>query len=178
MENTVNNPVKQKARMSTQTLVMLGLLVALAIVLTYMLSFTTGFLRVSFGFIALATAGMLFGPVGGLVVATLADVIGATIFFGAPNPGLTVTASLTGLMYGLFLSRPNISRRGIILCQALIVVLLHLVYNSIVLDFISPNTFWANMPLRAVRSVVLFPVQVFILMKLVDYKPVFGRFLK
>ena len=57
-------------------------------------------------------------------------------------------------------------------------VVLHLIYNSIVLDFISPYTFWANMPLRAVRSLVLFPVQVFILMKLVDYRPVFERLVR
>lgn len=165
-------------RMSTKKLVMMALLVALTVVLTYMLSFTTSFLRVSFGFIPVAAAGMLFGPVGGLAVATVADLIGATIFFGTPNPGLVVTAALTGLVYGLFLGRKDPSRRSIILCQAIIMVVLHLVYNSIVLDFMSPGTFWANMPLRAVRSLVLFPIQVFILAKLVDYRPVFERLVR
>ncbi len=174
MEHTHNI----KPRLSTQSLVVWALLVALAVILTYMLSFTTSFLRVSFGFIPVAAAGMLYGPIGGLSVATLADLIGATIFFGAPNPGLAVTASLTGLMYGLFLGKKYPARRDIILCQLIITVVLHLVYNSIVLDFMAPNTFWANMPLRAVRSAVLFPIQVFILIKLVDYRPAFERLMK
>ena len=76
MENSAN----ATPRMSTKKLVMMGLLVALTVVLTYMLSFTTAFLRVSFGFIPVATAGMLFGPIGGLAVGTLADLIGATCF--------------------------------------------------------------------------------------------------
>ena len=51
-------------------------------------------------------AGILFGPVPAMLISILADVLAAFLFPVGPFfPGLTVTAALTGLLYGALLHK-------------------------------------------------------------------------
>lgn len=86
------------------TLVTLALLVALEVVLSRMLSIRTFDMTFSFGFIAVVTAAILYGPIAAGVVGALSDIIGAILFpLGPYFPGFTLTAFFTGLIFGLFL---------------------------------------------------------------------------
>ena len=80
----------------------LALLIALDIILTRFLSINTQFLRISLGMIPVALAGVIFGPVWGGVCGAAGDLLGMLIFpSGAYFPGFTLTAALTGIIYGL-----------------------------------------------------------------------------
>ena len=93
-----------KIKWNTRTLVTLSILTALEIVLNRFLSINAWNTKIGFSFIPVAVAGMLFGPLGGAVVGALGDLVGAILFpIGAYFPGFTLTAFLTGLVYGLFL---------------------------------------------------------------------------
>ncbi len=95
-----------KIKWDTRTLVTLSILTALEIVLNRFLSINAWNTKIGFSFIPVAVAGMLFGPLGGAVVGALGDLVGAILFpIGAYFPGFTLTAFLTGLVYGLFLYR-------------------------------------------------------------------------
>ena len=84
--------------------VMLGFLTALYIVLERFLSFNVWNMRVGFAFIALAVAGMLYGPLPAGMVGAAGDVLGMLLFPTGPYfPGFTLTAFLTGAVYGIFL---------------------------------------------------------------------------
>ena len=85
---------------------MLGVLAALNVIAAELLKFPVipKVLELNFGFVPLAVAGMLFGPVSAVLVGIVGDIVGAAIFSaGDFYFGYTLTAALTGLFYGLLL---------------------------------------------------------------------------
>ena len=91
-----------KAKKRVQIMVVCAMLVAIQIVLVRFVSIQTPFLRLSFGFLPLAMAGILFGPGYGCAVAAIADFLGATLIptGGAFWPGFTIVTACSGLIYG------------------------------------------------------------------------------
>lgn len=80
-----------------------GILAAVFIVLD-MCSIRIGdFIKINFAFVALASVGMLFGPVPSMLAALAGDFIGCILSGSAPVPLLSLTAMLEGLLYGIFL---------------------------------------------------------------------------
>lgn len=80
----------------------ISVLIAMQIVLSRMLSINLPYLKIGFSFIPLMFASYLYGPAGGVIVATVSDVIGALAMpSGAFFPGFTVTAALSGFIFGL-----------------------------------------------------------------------------
>ena len=78
-----------------------GVLIALQIVLGNLVQIAFIEKQMNFGFLPIAVAGYLLGPVGGMIVAALGDVLGTLIFgTGAYFPGFTVTALAVGFLYG------------------------------------------------------------------------------
>lgn len=82
----------------------IGALIALQVVLGNLVQIAMLTKQMNFGFLPIAVAGYLFGPAGGILVATLGDMIGTVLFgTGAYFPGFTVTAALVGAAYGWML---------------------------------------------------------------------------
>ena len=95
---------KSEFSINTQQLVTMALLVALDIVLSRFGSINLWNTRIGFGFVPIVVAGMLLGPTKAAVTAAVADIIGALLVpTGAFFPGLTVTAVLRGILYGVLL---------------------------------------------------------------------------
>ena len=117
-------------RITTRMIVLLGLLAALEIVLSRFLSITLWNLKIGFSFVPIVVAALLFGPVPAGIMAAVADVIGATLFpVFTFFPGFTLSAFLTGAVFGLFLYR----RQGwprLLAAVAVNVLLLGLLLNS------------------------------------------------
>ena len=96
----------QKQTMTLQQLTLSALLIALDVVFSRLLAINTPLMKIGLGFAAVAVAAMLYGPLWAMLTAALGDLIGALLFpTGAYFPGFTVTAALTGLIFGLFLYR-------------------------------------------------------------------------
>ena len=84
-----------KQQKTTKIMVTCALLVALQVILARFLSINTTFVVVNFSFLAVALAGILFGPLWGMAVGGVSDLVGASLFpFGAFFPGFTLTAAL------------------------------------------------------------------------------------
>ncbi len=102
---------KKNAKTPTEVLVNLvccALLIALQVVLSRWLSFQTWNLKIGFSFVPVVLAARLFGPVQAMLVYGIGDVVGTLLFpVGAYFPGFTVSAVLSGLIYGLFLYKKN-----------------------------------------------------------------------
>ena len=78
-------------KMSAQKLVILAFFVALYIVLERFFSFNVWNMRVGFAFIALALAGMLYGPLAAGLVGAVGDILGMLLFPTGPYfPGFTI----------------------------------------------------------------------------------------
>ena len=89
-------------------LVCCALLIALQVVLSRWLSFQTWNLKIGFSFVPVVLAARLFGPVEAMLVYGIGDVVGTLLFPVGPYfPGFTVSAVLSGLIYGLFLYKKN-----------------------------------------------------------------------
>lgn len=145
----------------TKKLAHLALLVALEVVLSRFLSINTPINKIGFAFVPLALAGMLYGPLAGAAVGTVADLLGATLFPSGPFfPGFTLTTALKGLVYGLCLYRDKgghwVSVLGAVGFNALVFGLglntlwIHMMYHSDILLLLTS---------RAAQELFLVPVQ-------------------
>ena len=93
-----------KFRFNTRTLTTLALLTAIEIILSRFLSINAWNIKIGFSFVPIVVAAILYGPIEAGVVAALGDFLGAILFpIGAYFPGFTLTAFLTGCVFGLFL---------------------------------------------------------------------------
>lgn len=133
----------------------IGALVALQVVLGNLVQIAMLNKQMNFGFLPIAVAGYLFGPVGGILVAVFGDVIGTLLFgTGAYFPGFTVTAALAGAAYGLIL-HPRYCKWTEVCCKtrnvgllirasaaALVVVVINALLNSYWLTFFIPKGYW------------------------------------
>lgn len=97
-----------KKKLSTRDLCELAALVALTIILSHFCSISTDTIRIGFGFVPIALCGILFGPLWAGVAYGLADGLGALIAYGYITPGITLSAILTGVFFGLFLHRERV----------------------------------------------------------------------
>ena len=100
----------ERKRTNTEKLVITAILIALEIILTRFVGISTPMLRISFGFLPMVIVAMYYGPIWGGGAYALADVLGSLIFpTGAYFPGFTVSACLTGIIYGLFLHKRKVT---------------------------------------------------------------------
>ena len=83
---------------------LMGMLIALEVVLERLIAINLLTFKLNLAFIPVGIAAYLFGPIGGMLCYGLGDVVGALLFpTGGYNPLFTLTAGLTGLIFGLFL---------------------------------------------------------------------------
>lgn len=88
----------------TKTLTLAALFVAIAVVLSFFKVPLTPLIELRFGALPIAAAGALLGPVVGPVVGAVSDILGYMVRPTGPFfPGFTLSAALSGLIYGLML---------------------------------------------------------------------------
>lgn len=99
----------EKQKLSTKNMVYYAILIALNVVLTRVGSIRVGgggveIVRIGFGGYPIIFAGIAFGPVAGLIVGTVGDVVGHFMSpMGPYMPHFTMTAALTGIIPGLIM---------------------------------------------------------------------------
>lgn len=125
---------KQKKRMPLKILAVSSLLVALSIVCGKYLAIPGGeVLRFSFENLPIMMAGILFGPLAGVAVGVVADLVGCVLVGYTINPLVTLGAAaigfLSGLIWRAFRSTPFILR------VAITVFFSHLVGSVIIKTF-------------------------------------------
>ena len=158
-----------KHQKTTKTMVTCALLVALQVILARFLSINTTFVVVNFSFRAVALAGILFGPLWGMAVGGVSDLVGATLFpFGAFFPGFTLTAALVGLIYGGFLHTKDGMFHGRELWLRVVVAsvcasAVRLVLNSVWLYVMYGAGLFGMLPARVTESVCMLVVQILLL---------------
>lgn len=151
-------------------IIIAGLLLATTIVLSRFLSIKTPIVVISFSFIPLMLSGILLGPWWTMMIAGLADLIGALLFpFGAYFVGYTITSLLTGFVYGLFLHRKDEKLNNkkfvlklIISCLIVLMVCNGLI-NSLWIYITSKKAIMAILPTRLLKQIVMLPIEVVIM---------------
>lgn len=163
-----------KRRFTARDIAAMGMLVALNVVLAEACKITVipNVLVLSFGFLPLAAAGMLFGVTPAVTVAVAADIIGALLFSsGSFYFGYTLTAFVTGLLYALFLHKKDFSVRRAALCQALVSLLCYALLNSLwALNWVTSTAAGKYIATRLLAQPILFPVYFVLLLVLRRYR--------
>ena len=96
----------QKMKWNTEAIVLLGVLISTEVVLSRFFSISAWNIKIGFSFLPVVVAALLLGSLQAGIVAGLGDLIGALLFpIGAYFPGFTLTAFLTGIVFGLFSAR-------------------------------------------------------------------------
>ena len=149
----------QKSRNSQiTTIVCVALLVALNIIFTRFLSITTPILRIGFGFIPVAIASIAFGPFWGAVCGAVGDVLGMALWpSGEFTLGFTITAALSGIVFGLLL-HGRYSLKRVILASVIVCVLLNLCLDTFWLSILMDKAYFVMLPVRIVKCVLNIPI--------------------
>ena len=122
------------SKITTKALTALSVLLALEIILSRFLSITAWNIKIGFSFVPIVIAAMLYGAVPAGIVAAIGDFLGAILFpIGPYFPGFTLTAFLTGLVFGVSLHRSANNRKAI----------LAVFINQFILSLFL-NTFWIS----------------------------------
>lgn len=137
----------------------MGVLIAIEIVLSRFLSINAWNLRIGFSFVPIAIAGMLLGPLSAGIVAAVADVLGAILFPTGPFfPGFTLTAFLTGVIWGIFLYRKQTPLR-ILFAVLINQLILSFLLNSLWISVLYGSPFMPLLATRIIQTAILIPVQ-------------------
>jgi ECF transporter S component (folate family) len=165
-----NDWLKEYASINTKSLVMMGLLIAIEIVLTRFVSIQAWNLRIGFGFIPIAIAGMMLGPIRAGIVAAVADVIGAILFpAGTFFPGFTLTALLVGILYGIFLYKKTNTGR-IFMAIGIHQIILSLLLNTLWISILYGSPYWPLFTTRILQTAIMLPVEAICLVALCNKK--------
>ena len=128
-------------------------------------------LRITFTFVPVAVAGWLFGIVPAVLVSTIGDIVGCFLFpQGAYFYGYTITAMLSGLIFGICLY----GKSGksfiiyVILSRFLVSLLLNVGLNSYWATFFVPKAFTVIMWGKLVKNAVMLPIEIIVLFAVIE----------
>lgn len=138
-----------------------AMLLAIAVTLGFYRLQLTESIRIGFDFLAKEMAAMLLGPSVGCIVAALADIISYVIKpIGAFFPGLTFSAMLASVIYGVVLYKKPLSLKRVIVANGLVSVFINLLLNTYWMSVLYGNAYVVLFPARAVKQLVMFPIEV------------------
>lgn len=156
---------------SLRKLTALAVLIAIQIILSRFCSINAWNLKIGLGFLPVAFAGALFGPLCGVLVGAASDFLGAILFpIGPYFPGFTLSLALTGVAFGLALhQKPSVPR---LLCAiAFDQIILSLLVNSFWISLLYGSPYSALLLTRSVQCLIHIPVEFLTLGALLRTEP-------
>ena len=149
----------KKSRLTTEVIVVTGFMIALSVVLSKLISINISFLRIGFGFLPIAVLAIMYGPVIAAIGYGAADLLGAWLLpTGTFFPGFTVSAVLTGLIFGRILYKKEVTIIRALIASALVCLIVNLLLNTWWLTFLIGKGFKVLLASRAVKEIVAIPV--------------------
>lgn len=168
----VRSTPRRSGKSALRMLVLLAMLTAMEIVLSRFLSINAWNLKIGFSFVPIVIAAILYGPIGSACVAALGDFLGAILFpIGPYFPGFTLTALLTGLVFGAFLYRKKDKTKwyavGVVLSVCINQLIFGLLLNTYWISVLYGNPFGATLLSRIPQCAILIPVQIAVIFAIV-----------
>jgi ECF transporter S component (folate family) len=140
-----------------------SLLLAMLVVLERLVSIQTPVLRVSLSYVPIILSAILLGPAWSTAVAVLGDLLGMLLFpKSAFFIGYTLSAALTGLIYGLFLHRPGTPKQfllRLIISNLMVLVFVSVGLTSLWIVITLRRAFFALLPFRLLSAAIKFPIE-------------------
>lgn len=137
----------------------MALLIALEIILTRFLSIETPTMRIGFGFLPVAIMAILYGPWWTGAAGVVGDLVGMMLLPKAAFfPGFTLTAFLTGMIYGLILYKKPITWKRTFVAVMAVNVICSLCLDTLWLSMMYGDSFLVLLPMRLVKAAIMIPV--------------------
>lgn len=141
-----------------------GMLLALRLILGLFTVNAGPLLKIGFSYLPVAAAGLLFGPVAGGVVGAAGDVLGYFVRPTGPYfPGFTLTAFLSGFVYGLLLFRRPVKLARTFAAKAAVTLLASVVLDPLWLSILYGKAFAAVVSARILTNLILLPIDTAVL---------------
>lgn len=151
-------------KFNTKKLVFLAILIAINVILTRYVSIRTPVVRIGFNFIAVALTSAFFGPLTGGLANVVADIVGMLISpLGDFFPGFTLSAFITGAVYGIFLHNKEITTKRIVGACAVNSLGVSLFLNTLWVHILSGADIRALLSVRIPQALFSFILHVIIL---------------
>ncbi len=141
-----------------------AMLTAVAIILGFFKIPLTQLIEIRFGWIPIAVAGSMLGPVAGAVVGGLADIGGYLVKPTGPFfPGFTISGIISGLIYGFFLYKKEASILRFTAAEAVKVLIVGILLNTYWLSVLYGNPFYAVLITRIPKELIMLPIDIAIM---------------
>ncbi len=164
---------------SIRCITLISMLGAVSIVLGSLVFMVGDFLKVGFNFLPNEFVYYLFGPVVGVVYGAALDIL--TFIVRPTGPfffGFTISAILSGFLYGLILYKRPLSLKRILAANLVHLVVVNLLLNTYWLTMLYGYNFMAILPLRALKAFVMLPIEtimLYMVIKGVEASGVIGK---
>ena len=125
-----------------QALSVCAMFAALSLILNQVASITIGpYIKIGFSGIPNQLADYLFGPVTG---------------------GFTFNAILASLIYGCFYYKKKLTLKRVLLAKFVVFLVVNVILSTLWLDMLYGKGFLALLPMRALKNVIMWPIDSFI----------------
>lgn len=145
-------------------IILSGLFIASTIILGRILSIRTPIITIGFSFLPIILSAIILGPKYSTFISTISDIIGSLLFpSGSYFWGFTVTAFLTGLIYGLILYRKEFKLDKnfiirVIISSLIVTVFLNGFLNTVWVIMITKNASKIVVPVRLLKQLIMMPI--------------------
>lgn len=148
-------------------IVLSAMLLAILIILSRFVSIKTEILVISLSFIPIMMSAIWLGYKYSMLIAMLGDLIGAILFpFGPYFPGFTLSATISGAIYGIFLHNKGKQLENkkliirLIFSSILVLLGVNIFITSFWINILYGKAYVAIMASRIITQVVMLPIQV------------------
>lgn len=142
-----------------KNLTMMAMLGALSVVLGYYSIVIGDYIKISFSGLPNQIAGHLFGPAAAALFGAVTDLVKYVVKPTGPFfPGFTISAALSGLLYGMAFYQKNITFFRVFLTKLFVVLLVDLLLNTYWLSILYGNGFFAILPVRILKNAIMLPI--------------------
>ena len=144
-----------------KSLILAALFIALELVISSFYIPVGENLRVYFSFFVKSLAGMIYGPLMGLLTGFIGDILGYILRPSGPFfPGYTLTAMAGSFLHGLFFYRAKIGPVRVILARISVVLVCNIGMNCLWSAILYGKGYYYYLASSLVKNGLLFPVEI------------------
>jgi len=142
-------------------IIIIGMLIACQVIAGRFLTISTLFVKIGFTFLPIAISAILYGPVWAGISAAIGDIIICMLLPYGYFPGFTISAFITGAIYGFFLYRKSANIWRITCCVLVINIAVSIFLQTYWLYLLTGKGYLVILPTRIMQNAIMTPFQIF-----------------